>query len=53
MSRLVFFDANVLLCVWDALIVQAARNAGARVIYTEDWQPGQTIGNIRVVNPFL
>ena len=38
---------------WDALIVQAARAAGASVLYTEGFQHGATIGRVRVVNPFL
>ena len=38
---------------WDALIVQAARSAGAAVLYSEDLQPGAVIGGVRVVNPFL
>jgi predicted nucleic acid-binding protein len=37
---------------WDALIVQAARSAGAAVLYSEDLQPGAFIGGVRVVNPF-
>ena len=38
---------------WDALIVQAARVGGAKVLYSEDMQHGSTIGGVRVVNPFL
>jgi len=38
---------------WDALIVHAARSAGAVVLYTEDLQPGAVLGGVRVVNPFL
>lgn len=38
---------------WDALIVQAARSAGAAVLYSEDFQHGATVGGVRVVNPFL
>ena len=37
---------------WDALIVHAARSAGAAVLYSEDLQAGATLGGIRVVNPF-
>ena len=37
---------------WDALIVQAARSAGAPVLYSEDFQTGALLGGIRVVNPF-
>jgi len=37
---------------WDALIVQAARLAGAAVLYSEDLAGGSAIGGVRVVNPF-
>ncbi len=37
---------------WDALIVHAARSAGAAVLYSEDFQSGGVIGAVRVVNPF-
>ncbi len=38
---------------WDALIVHAARSAGAAVLYTEDLQPGAVLGGVHVVNPFV
>jgi predicted nucleic acid-binding protein len=37
---------------WDALIVHAARSAGATVLYSEDLQPGAALSGVRVVNPF-
>jgi predicted nucleic acid-binding protein len=37
---------------WDALIVQAARRAGAAVLYSEDLQHGSVLGGVPVVNPF-
>ncbi len=37
---------------WDALIVHAARLAGAGVLYTEDLQHGAVLGGVPVVNPF-
>jgi predicted nucleic acid-binding protein len=37
---------------WDALIVHAARSAGAGVLYTEDLQSGAVLGGVRLVNPF-
>jgi predicted nucleic acid-binding protein len=37
---------------WDALIVHAARSAGAVVLYTEDLHSGAVLGGVRVVNPF-
>lgn len=41
------------LSYWDALIVETALDAGARVLLTEDLQDGQVIGGLRVENPFL
>jgi predicted nucleic acid-binding protein len=38
---------------WDALIVHAARLAGAAVLYSEDFQHGALLGGVPVVNPFL
>ena len=38
---------------WDAMIVHAARLAGAAVLYSEDLQHGAVLGGVPVVNPFL
>jgi len=38
---------------WDALIIQAASAAGARVLYSEDLSHGQRYGETHVVNPLL
>jgi predicted nucleic acid-binding protein len=45
------FHRLVPISFWDALIVQAARRAGAGVLYSEDLQAGAVLG-VRVVNPF-
>ena len=37
---------------WDALIVAAARKAGASRILTEDLNNGQVISGVRIENPF-
>jgi predicted nucleic acid-binding protein len=37
---------------WDALIVQAALDAGCRVLYSENMQAGRRILGLRVTNPF-
>ena len=39
------------LSLWDALILAAARRAGAEVIWSEDFNPGQDYGGVLVVNP--
>ncbi len=38
---------------WDALILAAATEAGAVIVYTEDFQHGRTIEGIRFINPLL
>ena len=37
---------------WDGLIIQAARSAGCRILYTEDLQHGRLFDGLEVVNPF-
>jgi predicted nucleic acid-binding protein len=37
---------------WDALIVAAARKAGAARILSEDLNPGRIIAGVRIENPF-
>lgn len=41
------------LSFWDALVVEAARRAGAARLMTEDLQDGRLIGGVRIENPFL
>ncbi len=38
---------------WDALIVQAAEEAGASILYSEDLAAGQQYETLRVVNPLI
>jgi predicted nucleic acid-binding protein len=40
------------LSFWDALIVEAARVAGADLLLTEDMQHGRVIEGVRIENPF-
>jgi len=62
-ARVVRFEARDVLAAielhrltqisfWDALIVHAARSAGAAWLYSEDLQSGTSISGVRVVNPF-
>ena len=37
---------------WDALILRSAKQAGCRVVLTEDFQPKREVDGVRVVNPF-
>jgi predicted nucleic acid-binding protein len=38
---------------WDALILQAAEQSGAAVLYSEDLAVQQSYGTVRVVNPLV
>jgi|SRR5579859_1996962 len=38
---------------WDALILQAAEQAGAAILYSEDLAAKQSYGAVRVVNPLM
>lgn len=38
---------------WDAMIVAAARRAGAEQILSEDLNAGQIVCGVRIVNPFI
>lgn len=40
------------LSFWDALILQAADECGAAVIYSEDFSHGRIYGSVRAANPF-
>jgi predicted nucleic acid-binding protein len=40
------------LSFWDALVVQAALDAGCDRLYSEDFNAGQKFGPLVVVNPF-
>jgi predicted nucleic acid-binding protein len=40
------------LSFWDAMIVQAAIDAGCDRLYSEDLNAGQKIGSLVIVNPF-
>ncbi len=37
---------------WDALVVRAAKQAGCRVLLSEDLQQQREIDGVRIVNPF-
>ena len=47
-------DRSVLsqLSFWDALIVSASASSGCTTIYSEDFNAGQLIDGVRIVNPF-
>ncbi len=37
---------------WDSLIITAAQNTDAAILYSEDMQDGQQLDNLRIINPF-
>lgn len=38
---------------WDALIIQAALSANCKILFTEDLQHQQRLGELEIINPFL
>ena len=38
---------------YDCLILAAAQQAGCTTVYSEDMQHQQTVGSVRIVNPFV
>ena len=46
-------EARYRISFWDALILQAAEDGGAAVLYSEDLSAGQEYGPVRVINPLL
>ena len=46
-------EAQYKISFWDALIVQAAVETGATILYSEDLSDGQKFGQVKVVNPLL
>jgi predicted nucleic acid-binding protein len=51
-QRSLSLSVDARLCVWDALIVQAALDGGCTTLYSEDLQAGRRFGDLQVVNPF-
>jgi predicted nucleic acid-binding protein len=37
---------------WDALILRTAKQAGCRVLFSEDWQHASEVDGVRIINPF-
>ena len=40
------------LSYWDSVIIESARSAGCKKVFTEDMQDGQDFAGVKVVNPF-
>jgi predicted nucleic acid-binding protein len=41
------------LSFWDALVLRSAKQAGCRMLFTEDMQGTREIDGVRIVNPFI
>jgi predicted nucleic acid-binding protein len=58
-SSIPLFDATIHLqgryqfSWYDSLIVSAAQQANCKILYTEDLQHGQRLGDLLIQNPFL
>ncbi len=46
-------EARFKTSFWDALILQAAEQSGAAILYSEDLAAKQSYGTVRVVNPLM
>jgi len=46
-------EARYKTSFWDALILQAAEQSGAAVLYSEDLAARQKYGTVEVINPLL
>ena len=42
-----------LISYWDGAIIAAAEALGAKTVYSEDLNHGQTYGSVRIENPFV
>lgn len=47
------FEERHRFSFWDALVVEAARRAGATRVLSEDLQAGRRIGGLVIENPFV
>ena len=52
MTRATHLSEMAQISFWDAMIVASAEQTGARQLYTEDLNAGQTIAGILIVDPF-
>ena len=41
------------VAIWDAMIIEAARSAGCRLVLSEDLQDGRDYGGLVIENPFV
>jgi predicted nucleic acid-binding protein len=46
-------STQVSISFWDSLLIAAALESGATVLYTEDLQHNRNLRGLRIVNPFV
>jgi predicted nucleic acid-binding protein len=51
--RALEIEVRYKISFWDALVLHAAENSGAAILYSEDLSAGQSYGSIQVVNPLV
>ena len=51
--RAIEIEQRYQLSFWDAMIVQAAKESGATVLYSEDLNHSQLLAGVRVHNPLI
>lgn len=44
-------EARYKISFWDAMVIQAAENAGCAILYSEDLNDQQRFGSVQVINP--
>jgi predicted nucleic acid-binding protein len=49
----ILFSLRHRISYWDGAILAAAERLGAKTLYSEDLNSGQSFGPVRVVNPYL
>jgi len=51
--RAIEIEQRYQLSFWDAMIVQSAKESGAKLLYSEDMSHSQVIAGVRIHNPLL
>lgn len=44
-------EARYKISFWDAMVIQAAENAGCAILYSEDLNDQQRFGSVQIINP--
>lgn len=52
LTRAILSQERYQLGFWDAMLLETARGAGASILFSEDFQDGQMIDGMQILNPF-